>query len=280
MDFFTLLQTIFLGVVQGLTEFIPISSSGHLYILPQILGWEAPSTILILFAHLGTLLALLVYFRQEIKQYLRVLFSWIKPQTTNDTNTSKELINVILATIPAGIIGYLLQNYITGFYDQEANKLAIIITLIAFSGLGLVFILFDKIFKEGNKSIDKLPRFRSLLVGTAQALAFIRGTSRSGITLVAGQLANLSRVEAARFSFLMSIPLLTATSLLGITDLFRLPENEFLSLLPAAVIILLVSFVSGLVAIRFLLQYLQNNGLSIFGWYRIIFAIIVAFILL
>lgn len=284
MNIAQIIENILLGVIQGATEFIPVSSSGHLEVVPVIFGWEQPSTIIILFAHFGTLLALILYFRQDIWEYIKTLIFIIQhkgEKTPKQVRQNLQIIKlVLLATIPAGVIGYLAQDAITGFYDSaESSDMVIAITLSAMSALGAVFIMSDSWFNSKKKDLHELGWKAAVITGASQALAFVRGVSRSGISLLVGQSFNLSRVEAAKFSFLMSIPLITATSILGVIELFQLESTEFAAQLPPAIVVMVSAFVSGYLAIRYLLNYLAKHGLSAFGWYRIIFAIVAALLI-
>lgn len=287
MDIGSIINATVLGIIQGLTEFIPVSSSGHLEVIPTIFGNDKPSTTLILFAHLGTLLALIWYFRETIWQYIQAfagLFPKWQPQKTKtrklQADSRRIVRNVIIASIPAGIIGLAVDQQVQNFYDSSSfGSIPILVTLIAMAVLGLVFILSDGWFKGKKLPLADLPWLRAGVVGTSQALAFIRGVSRSGISVIVGQFAGLSRVDAAKFSFLMSIPLITATSIIGIIDLVQLPTDQFNQQLPTAIAITISSAISGWLAIRFLLNYLEKNGLAIFGWYRIGFAVVAALLL-
>ncbi len=283
-----LLELIIIGIIQGATEFIPVSSSGHLEIVPSLLGWEKPSVIIILFAHFGTLLALIYYFRQELWQYLRSVILLITSggqALSADTLHDLRIVKLILiATIPAGLLGLLASQVVERFYDSgEFGELSQIVTLVAMAALGVVFIGHDAFFKhKKSKKIaefEKLNWPKALIIGASQAIAFVRGISRSGISLIIGQTAGLSRVEAAKFSFLISIPLISATSILGVVELLELQGSDLQAELINAVIILVTSFASGLLAINYLLKYLAKHGLKAFGIYRIIFAIVAAYLL-
>lgn len=282
-------QLIFLGAVQGLTEFIPVSSSGHLEIVPKLFGWSVPSTNLMLFAHFGTLLALLVFFRKDLAELIistTKAAAWrtniVKGKLSKeDSQNTRLVILIILACVPAGILGLLFDKQIvSAFYDQQTDdNLINLITLGAMAAVGLIFILTSNSFRKRRIELVRFPAWRALLVGASQVLAFVRGVSRSGITILAGQFLGLNRVDAARFAFLVSIPLLMGSSLLAVLDLRQLTTSELNAILPQAIVILLSSFAFGLLAIRYLLKYLQHNSLAAFGWYRIIFAAVAALLL-
>jgi len=281
MDVF---QSIVLGIIQGITEFIPISSSGHLDLIPRLLNWENPSTVFILFLHLGTLLALLYYYRKLIAKYLKVVFKFLRRNQKLKVKEKKDLDamkNVLIAVMPALFIGIIFEKVISGFYDNtEDIKTIGLVILIPLILIGTIFLFEDRIFKKNKLQIDELRGYKALIVGLAQAMAFIRGVSRSGITLLAGQVVGLKRVSAAEFSFLMSIPVLTATSIYSIFKLLKLQSNEIQNELGLALVGAFAAFVSGLIAVKFLLRFLQSNSLKIFGIYRIVFGVIILLIIL
>jgi undecaprenyl-diphosphatase len=182
--------------------------------------------------------------------------------------------NVIIATIPAGIIGVVVNKFLVSFYDTDLyGTLPIALTLGTIAALGAVFILTDKMFTGKKIAIAELGWKKPIFVGASQALAFVRGTSRSGITLVTGQMAGLNRVNAAKFSFLMSIPLIAAAAGLSVVDFLQLPPEELNSEIPGAIVILITSALSGYFAIGYMLGYLERAGLKVFGWYRILLAL-------
>lgn len=287
ITFASAFQAIFLGLIQGLTEFIPVSSSGHLEIVPALFGWNKPSTILILFAHLGTLVALIIFFRSDLWQYVQTLWTVIRRQPEakkqHHQQNLKLIRNVAIATIPAAIIGVLINKFASfynNFYDSgQYTQLAQLVTLIAMALVGFIFTISSDWFRSKKVPSEKLSWIKALLIGIAQVAAFIRGVSRSGITLLTGQAVGMSRVEAAKFTFLMSIPLIAATSVYGIYELTKLPPEQMHVELPYAILTMVSSGVFGWLAIRYLLDYLKNNSLQVFGWYRIAFALVAALLL-
>lgn len=272
-----IIEAIILGLVQGLTEFIPVSSSGHLDIVPKILGFTSPTTAFITFLHLGTLAALLLYFRIKIINYikssLKVLFK--KDSTDQDSVNFKVVIGVFIASIPAALIGLVLEKSLSNFYDSSASgRTSELLTVGAIILVGILFLFANRLFKNNNQEVDSITPKKSLIIGLSQALALFRGTSRSGITLLTGQATGLSRVAAAEFGFLMSIPITAGASLFGAYELFTEPTLELQKDLPPALIGLLVAAVSGYIAIKFLLNFLKTKGLTLFGVYRIIFGLV------
>lgn len=285
MNLNQILQTIFLGVLQGLTEFIPVSSSGHVDVVPQLLGWNKPSTLFILFTHAGTLIAVIWYFRKTIWKYLVALFNFAKSggkPAKNETKIAlREIWIIIAATIPAAAIGLLVENKLEEFYDNPANaETSILITMLAMFALGLVFMFYQQYIHPRIHDLHQVGWKRAVIIGFAQCLAFVRGTSRSGITLVTGQLAGLDRETAAELSFLVSIPLIAGSSLLAVIKASQLDAATLQSELGLGLIGMVSALISGYFAIRFLMNYLKSNSLQVFGWYRVIFATIVLLILL
>lgn len=272
------LEAIALGIIQGVTEFLPISSSGHLEVLPRLFGWGSPSTIFMIMLHVGTFLAILLYFRQKIFQYFLALVNFINKKTNKSNKELRVILRILIATIPAGIMGYLLEEPLVNFYDINLNnKLIFAVIAVPMIVIGIFFILEKKWSKNEVKKIEELKINNALIIGLAQAFAFIRGVSRSGITIITGRLNGLSRAEAAEFSFLMSIPILVATSLYGLVNL----TGESVSIEVAPIIAgTLFSFLTGYFSIAFLINFLKKNSLAAFGIYRVIFGAILILLFL
>lgn len=277
-------QSIVLGVIQGITEFLPISSSGHLDVIPQIFNWSAPSTNFIVMLHLGTLFALLLHYRLTIIGYFNAVTKSVK-KSSNLTEAEKIKVKsitlVLLATIPAAIIGFIFEKTILHIYDGNLGfNTSLIIIAIPMLVIGIIFLIEEKFIVEKEKEIHNLSGKNALLIGFAQAFALIRGVSRSGITIITGRLNGLSRVSAAEFSFLMSIPITALVTIYGLISLGTSAptgvNTDLLSILVGA----FAAFVSGLLAISFLIKFLKNRTLKIFGTYRICFAIFIFLVLI
>ncbi|MFS8131010.1 MAG: undecaprenyl-diphosphate phosphatase [Candidatus Dojkabacteria bacterium] len=280
------LEPILLGAVQGLTEFIPVSSSGHLYVLPKIFSTSEflGSTSFILFLHLGTLLALLIYYRKLIAKYIGVAIRYLKNRNPQDQEKKDVIIirNILLATIPAGVIGLIVDKFLTNLYDNNITdkNVAFIVVAIPMIIMGLLFI-FESSFIRNNKSnIEDLGIKKTLYVGFSQALAFIRGTSRSGVTLLTGQLAGLSRVSAAEFSFLISIPIITASSIYETLQFLKDSSDFSSNLITSYILGAITSFIVGLFAIDFLMKFLRKRSLAFFGYYRVYFGVFLIFLVI
>lgn len=255
----SIFEALVLGLVQGLTEFIPVSSSGHLLLAQEVFGSEESSLAFDVVLHVGTLAALLIYFHKD-------LFGLAK----NVFNKSKEgalARLIILATIPAALAGLLFADFID---ENLRSPMVVVVTL---SSVGVLMLLVEK-YAVNKKSKD-ISTKQGLSVGFAQALALIPGVSRSGITITIGMLAGMGRVQAARFSFLLAIPII-AGSAFGVL----LKDGDNLSFDGALVVGMLAAFVSGILAIKFLLSVIGQYGLKPFAYYRIMLALIVLVFLL
>lgn len=268
----TLLQAIVLGLVQGLSEFIPISSTAHLRIVPALLGWGDPGAAASAVIQLGTLLAVLIYFAKDIARitvaFVRALMSG-KPFDTYDARIGWY---IIAGSVPIVVVGLALKDFIEG----GARSLWI----IAFSLIGLAIALWiaERIAARSElRVIGDLTFKDAILIGLAQCLALIPGSSRSGTTIMMGLFRKLTHEAAARFSFLLSIPAIFGS---GMFELVA--EKEHLAELgwvPIAVAVF-VSFVSGWLSIYFLLRYLRTHTTGLFIVYRIALGVIIIGLLL
>jgi len=260
------LNSLILGLVQALTEFIPVSSSGHLVILHDLLQTDISQNLAFDVAlHLGTGFALLIFFRKEIWRYAKVLLYYCVKKENIDKHDLHIAINLIIAAIPAGVIGALFNDFIE---ERLRSPFVVVFTLI----LGaLLFFAVEK-FSKRSKELSVINYGQSVLIGFAQAIALIPGISRSGITMTAAMALNFKREEAARFSFLISLPVIFGAGLMKLFDFtaadFTVPQILTFS------IGFLTSGVVGFIVIKYLLKFLQNHSLAVFGWYRIALAII------
>jgi undecaprenyl-diphosphatase len=251
----TLLHALVLGFVQGVTEFLPISSSGHLILVPAVFGWPDQGLAFDAAVHLGTALALLCYFAPE-------LYRLASGTLTGARRDRRLLAALAVGTIPAAIAGVLLERPIEA-YLRSARVVA-----LATIGGGLILWWADR--QAARARVDELREvgiLRGLAIGCAQILALVPGTSRSGITVSAGLFASLDRPTAARFAFLLGLPLTAGAGLLKTVSLLRhgLAGGE----VAALGVGLLTSFAAGLAAVWFLIRYLQRRTLTVFVVYRI-----------
>ena len=260
----TAFQAIVLGIVQGLTEFLPISSTAHLRIVPAFLGWEDPGAAFTAVVQLGTMAAVLLYFRSDI---VRIFLAWVRG--IRDPAVRGELDSrlgwyIVLGTIPIGIFGLVFHNQI----ESGARNLELIGTaLILFS---LVMLAADRQARQ-TRRIDDLNRSDGVFIGIAQALALVPGVSRSGATISAGLFRGLDRTSAARYSFLLSIP---AVVLSGLFELPKIGDKGGAGTAPTIVATLL-AFVVGYASIAFLLRYLARHDLMVFVVYRVVLGALV-----
>lgn len=253
-----------LGVLQGLTEFIPVSSSGHLVLTENFFGTADHKFIE--FINIGTLAALLVYYRQRIVEVYKDIVNEKKYHL---------LRNVLLTSIPAGLAGLALSDII-GTHPFFANVYVVLAALTVVGGLMIVLEKLPK--KSAVKDGEELTWQSALVVGFVQMFALIPGVSRSGSTIIASRLLGLRPAQAADYSFLASIPIMSALTL----KLFIHPEDRayFVTNWLGMVIGNTAAFIVGLLAIGFLLRYLQRNDLKVFGWYRVALSAVVLSILL
>lgn len=251
-------QAVLLALIQGLTEFLPISSSAHLILPAQLLGWEDQGLAFDVAVHVGTLLAIVIYFRGEV---LNLSQAWLLSLTGKPVNEDSRLAwLIILATIPAGLAGVIFNQAIeTHLRSTEV----IAATTIVFA---LALYWSDR---AGGKSftLQRLDWKSALAIGVSQALALIPGTSRSGITMTAALFLGFSRDAAARFSFLLSIPLITAAGLLKTRELLESGSDTDWTLIALGA---LVAFISAYACIHLFLRFLERIGFTPFVIYRLL----------
>ncbi|MBV8833768.1 MAG: undecaprenyl-diphosphatase UppP [Acidobacteriaceae bacterium] len=261
-----LYQAILLAVVQGLTEFLPISSTAHLAVVPRLLGWTDRGLDFDVALHAGTLAAVLIYFFRDWVQVIANGLGFSYRGVHPDENSRSLLWFLVVATIPVGIAGKTLKEYAEGPWR---NLFVIGASLIL---VGLVMGVADRV-RQRKTGLDQMTWLDAIFVGIGQAFAIIPGISRSGITITAARFRELDREAAARFSFLLSTPAIAAAAA---SDYFEMRKNGGIpaDMRAAYPVGILVSAVVGLLVIAFLLRYLRHNSLSIFVWYRVIFGII------
>ena len=247
---------IFLGIIQALSEFLPISSSAHLLIFPWLFKFADPGLGFDAAIHVGTAIALVAFFYKDFWRMIK----------THD----RLLWMIVVASIPGAAIGFLGEKWIDQYLHQSSvAPLVVGIGLILFGGL---LYIVDKVTAP-TIEIKQLSWGRSLVIGFAQALALIPGVSRSGITLTTGMFSGLSRSDAARFSFLLATPITLGAGAYKIMDLIKSPASSVSNF--QRFLGVLVSAVLGFAVIKWLLNYLVKHGLGIFVWYRIILGTIV-----
>lgn len=263
------LEALLLGLIQGITEFLPISSTAHLRVVPALLGWQDPGAAVSAVIQLGTLLAVLIYFRKDILRMVKAFFSGIASRKPFETADSRMAWWVCLGTIPVVLAGLILKHSI------ETSFRSLYIIAASLFLLGIFLLIAEKI-SSFRRTMEEMKWWESLIVGIAQALALIPGSSRSGTTITASLFLGYTREAAARFSFLLSIPAVTAS---GLFELYEIRHELAGTMGFTMVVATLVAAVTGYIAIEFLLRYLRKNTTYVFIWYRIALALLI-FILL
>lgn len=253
-----ILYATILGIVQGITEFVPVSSSGHLVILHEWLNLNLQSDLAFDVAlHTGTLVALIIFFYKDIIGYIK--------------NKDKLLYLILIAIVPAGIIGLLFEDIID-FYLRSIWVVVLMLILI-----GIAFLYFEQ-YSAKNKNLKSLTWKKALVIGIAQVLALIPGTSRSGITILAGMGYDLKREQAARFSFLIGLPIFAGAGLKKAYDLSKMEIQSQEWLIFA--VGFFVSAIVGYFCVKYLLKFLEKHSLKGFAYYRFGLAVVLIIYLL
>ncbi|MFA6184106.1 MAG: undecaprenyl-diphosphatase UppP [Parcubacteria group bacterium] len=265
-----LLQSITLGIVQGLGEFLPISSTAHLVSVPFFTHWKDPGLAFDVALHAGTLLAVVIYFWQD---WVEIFKNGVLPRSYNKKCEGRDralacsynkniLWLLMIGTIPGAVIGFFLESYVETIFRSPY------IIAFALAFFGLVLFLLDK-YALGKRQLDKINIKDVLIIGLSQAVAIIPGVSRSGATISAGLAMGLDRVSAARFSFLLSTPIIFGATLTKIPELMKAGiSSEIL-------MGIIFSAFSGYVAIKYLIKFVENYSYKTFFWYRLVLAIII-----
>ena len=259
-----------MGLVQGLTEFLPVSSSGHLIIVPFLFGWHDPFITSLAFSvmlHIGTLLALLVYFRADWLRLVPAGLAAVRDRSFRGETDRRLAWLLIAATIPAALAGVLFDQLIETSF-REVGLVAV--TLVV--GAGILWLADRR--GARTKGVEDVTLPVALAIGVAQAVALVPGISRSGISISAARLAGLDRAAAARFSFLMATPVTAGASLFEVRRLLTGEAGVDINV-GSLVIGMIAAFASGALAISVLLRFLRTNSLDVFVWYRLVVAAVV-----
>ena len=258
MDLF---QAIVLGIVQGLTEFLPISSSGHLRIVPALVGWDDPGAAFTAVIQLGTMAAVVLYFRNDLWRIATAWLASLRDPALRSRLDARMGWYLIIGTVPIVILGVAFKDQI----ENGARDLYLIGSMLIV--FGLVLLAAENVSRR-ERTVESLTRRDAIVVGFAQALALIPGVSRSGATISAGLFLGFDRVAAARFSFLLSIPAVVLSGLYELKDVVNGSAEGSVGLGPTAVATVL-AFVTGYISIAFLLRYLTTHTTAVFVAYRI-----------
>ena len=271
----TIIQSIILGIVQGLTEFIPISSSAHLIIVPWLFGWTDPALTSLPFdvaLHLGTLVAVLWFFAGDWVRLIRAgVASLVERKIGNDPDRRLAWL-LVIGVIPGGIVGVLLESKIDQWFhtpNEPIRPMAMLIMAVIIVLLGSALFIVERVARH-TRGMKALTLRDALIIGVAQALAIFPGVSRSGSTITAGLAVGLERETAARFSFLLSAPIIAGAGLKSLWEIYQAAKagtlvSGDLILFPIGAV---VAAVSGYYCIRYLLRFLQKNSTDIFVYYR------------
>lgn len=263
------LQTIIFGFLQGITEFVPVSSSGHLVVLHDVLQAEVLNSLAFDVAlHIGTLIALIIYFYKDLAKYLVAFLQSFRKCEVKTNDDQKLAWLIAFSIIPAGLVGYFFEDAID-LYFRDSSVVATMLIVGA-----LLFFIVEKVSKQ-TKDMKSLGWGSMIFIACAQVLALIPGTSRSGITITAGMFANFSREAATRFSFLMSVPIVFLAGLKKTIDVFE--QGISTTEIGYYLIGILTAAVFGYLAIAYMLKFVQKHSLAWFAWYRIILALIILF---
>ncbi|MDO9309480.1 MAG: undecaprenyl-diphosphatase UppP [Deltaproteobacteria bacterium] len=256
-----LLHALILGALQGFTEVLPISSSAHLILVPWLMQWPESGLTFDVALHLGTFIALTVYFRRDIIEMIFNTFDAISSRSL-DTPAKRLPFLIVAATVPAAVVGKLFEDQVEAVF--RSNQLLIVSFMIVF---GLLLGLVDMLGRK-RRVLEEINTGNALLIGLMQCLALIPGVSRSGITITAGLMLGFSRETAARFSFLISLPIVAGAALLKTVEIYKhgIPSGEGAPML----IGIAASAVTGYISVAFLLRFVQKQSLAPFVWYRVI----------
>ena len=257
-----MIKYIILGIVQGIAEFLPISSSAHLILVPYLLGWESHSMAFDIALHFGTLLAVLVVFFRE---WWDLFMGAVKKVTKGKQSFENRMFwYLVIATIPGALLGVLLEDVVENVFRTKVWLIASALAI-----MGVLIFLGDKWADKHYKietDFKHISLKQAFIIGLSQALAIIPGFSRSGTTILSARLMGLSKTAATKFTFLLSVPIIAGAAILKITDLELTIET---------LVGVFVSFIVGLFSIKFLLNYIKKHDFSVFAIYRVAFAIII-----
>lgn len=261
----SIIQSILLGIIQGIGEFLPISSSAHLIIIPYLFNWSEHSLAFDVALHFGTLIAVLFVYFKDWWELFKGAFNKVVYKKNSFNNKMFWLL--VLATIPGALIGKLFEEPIENILRSNY-----VIIAIALAVMGILIFLGDKWaakkYKNKETDFEHLTLKQTFIIGLSQALAVIPGFSRSGTTILTARLMGVSRSAAAKFTFLLSVPIIFGATILKLPDMIT-------GFSPELIVGIIVSAVVGVISIKFLLRYIKKHDFAIFAYYRVIIAIIV-----
>ena len=257
-----MIKTIILGIIQGIGEFLPISSSAHLILVPYLFGWEQSSMAFDIALHFGTLAAVLtIFFKDWWKLFIGAVNKITKGKDSSD---NKMFWYMVIATVPGALLGFLLDDIVENVFRTQIWLIATSLAV-----MGVLIYLGDRWADKHYKietDFEHISLKQALIIGLSQALAIIPGFSRSGTTILAARLMGLSKSAATKFTFLLSVPIIAGATILEVGNL-ELGLETFLGVS--------IAFVVGIFSIKFLLNYIKKHDFSVFAVYRVVFAIII-----
>ena len=266
-----IVAAIILGIIQGLTEFLPISSSAHLILVPWFFGWDPEGILFDVSLHVGTAIAVIAFFWKDWLLLAREAIAGVMEKNILGNVHRKMAWLLVVATIPAGVIGLLFEDVVE---DVLRSPLITVFTLVIF---GLLLYFAEKKSRQ-NRKLDSYTWTDAILIGCAQAVALIPGVSRSGITITTAMLRDSDRTSAARFSFLLSTPIIVGAGLLKMVELIRTmdaPATAPLVSWPVLAVGVIAAAITGFLCIKFFLKYLVSNSFRPFVIYRLLLAVVV-----
>lgn len=260
------IEAVVYGVVQGATEYLPVSSSAHLALVPWLFGWNKPSFAFDVLVQLGTLIAVCVYLREDLRKICVAVVRGLLAKKPLEDPWARKGWLIVLATIPAVVIGLLIKDFVEEAFGNPTE------VLVELFGTGVLLLVAEAIARKraNTKGIDAP---KALWIGLAQAFAILPGISRSGSTIAGALAVGVSREEAGRFSFLMSIPVMLGAGVLGVDDLLR-DKQALAAELPGLAIAFVVAALVGFACIRWFLGFVRSHSLIGFGIYCCVVALL------
>jgi undecaprenyl-diphosphatase len=265
-----LIQALVLGIVQGISEFVPISSSGHLVLVPWFFGWEKPSLLFDTMLHWGTLVSIFLVFWRDFWNIIVAVVRGLMQRSLADFNARLGWL-IVIGSIPAAVVGLLFKDFFEELFHSP-RSVGFFLLVTAALLLGSEWLTRSA---AQRRPLQRLTLRDTIIIGLGQALALAPGISRSGSTIAAGLIAGLNRETAARFSFLLGTPAFFGAGLLELLDALGTDQADVVAQLPALIVGFLASAIVGYMAIRLLLAYLRTHSLHIFAYYCITMGLIV-----
>ena len=261
----TYLEAIILGIIQGATEFLPVSSSGHLLLIPSLFNLSQPNLNAIAIAHLGTLVAVITYFYRDLWAIIAGVVSGIRQGKLLNSQEARLGWYIAVGSIPAVVVGLLFSDFLDSILARPSTAAILLI------GTGIILVIGEQLV-TGDKPISRMSWLDSIVIGLVQVFALLPGISRSGVTITAGLSRRLDRATAARYSFLLGVPVIAGAGLLAVLDLSQSPGAS--SLAPFLLTTFAVAAIVGYACIHFLMNWLQQRSLYLFAAYCFAFGFV------